>query len=340
MFSDRFDRFRRLEDFGAHALEKIAEAQIAIVGMGVLGCYAADLLVRLGIKNLRIIDRDVLQPSDLGHQILYDNADVQNNLPKVEAAGKKLSAINPSVQIEAAFIDLNPYNVIEYLEGMDLVLDGLDNLAARFLLNDATLELEIPWVSCSSAGASGMVIGIPAGGSPCFRCLVRESPTPGSTPSCDTIGIWTPAAHWAAGQAVWLAVHGLLNQWQDWGKLYTLDRFPADVHIVNVNQDPACPACVSGLREFLRGDKYPKTFFLCGREEVTILPTPERLWNLDDVLRKWNRPEKLETTPYFVRFKDDLHEILLFKDGRVLIRGVKSVDEAQRLWGRIFGQWI
>jgi hypothetical protein len=216
----------------------------------------------------------------------------------------------------------------------------LDNLAARFLLNDAALESGIPWVFCSSAGMSGMAMGIPAGGTPCFRCLVHDYPSPGSTPSCDTIGIWPPAAHWAAGQAVWLAVQGLKGSWERWGKLTSMDRFPDDIQTMTVRLDSSCPACAEGRRDFLRGDRYPKAIQLCGRDEVTILPASGLSRNVHEIANQWDGPGELETTPYFVRWKDNAHQILLFEDGRVLIRGVQSVDEALRLWGRLFARWI
>jgi len=183
-----------------------------------------------------------------------------------------------------------------------------------------------------------MAMGIPAGGKPCFRCLVRDYPSPGSTPSCDIIGIWPPAAHWAAGQAVWLAAQGLQGNWEHWGKLTTMDRFPDDIQTMTAKPDSSCPACAEGRRDFLKGDRYPKAFQLCGRDEVTILPVPGQAKKIHDIANQWDGPGKLETTPYFVRWKDNTHQILLFEDGRVLVRGVQSVDEAQRLWGRLFAR--
>ena len=107
-----------------------------------------------------------------------------------------------------------------------------------------------------------------------------------------------------------------------------------------VMAESSCPACVEGRRDFLNGDRYPKMFQLCGRDEVTILPLRGHGSNLQDIANQWDSAGKLETTPYFVRWKDDAHQILIFEDGRVLIRGVQSVDEAQRLWGRLFAQWM
>ncbi len=339
MTADRYDRFRRLKDLSPGAWERLSHARIAIAGMGVIGCYAADLLVRLGVKKLRIIDRDVLQLSDLGHQILYDELQVKQELPKVEAAAQRLRNINPDVEIEPVFADLNPRTVLKHFDGQDLVLDGLDNLAARYLVNDAALEMNIPWLYCSSAGRSGMVMGVPPGGEPCLRCLVQEYPAPGSTPTCDAIGIWSPAAHWASGQAVWLAIQGLHRQWQDWGTLFSLEQFPSEMKAINVKQNPSCPACVENKRDFLRGDKYPQAFQLCGRNEVSIVPGTEKTPDIKQIKQQWSGPGIIETTPYFARWRDDTHDILWFDDGRVLIRGVESVDEARRLWGRLFAQW-
>jgi len=337
---DRYDRFRRLNDLGARGLKRLAGARVAILGMGVIGCYIADLLVRLGVGKLRIVDRDVLQPSDLGHQILYNQDDVAQELPKVDAAAKRLAAVNPSTKVEAIFGDINPKTILEYLQSVDVILEGLDNLATRFLLNDAGLESKLPWVYCSAAGMSAMVMGIPAGGKPCFRCLVPDYPASGSTPGCDTVGIWTPAAHWAAGYAVWIATQSLREKWDGWGKLTTMDRFPDEIGTVTVNRDPTCPACADGNRAFLKGDKYPKAYQLCGRGEVTIVPASDRRLDIQQIKNQWDGPGKLETTPYFVRWRDDTHQVLIFDDGRVLIRGVQSIDEAQRLYGRLFARWM
>jgi molybdopterin/thiamine biosynthesis adenylyltransferase len=339
VFSDRYDRYRRLNALGAEGLQRLADARFAVVGMGVLGCYITDLLVRLGVKNLRIVDRDVLQSSDLGHQILYDEDDVRRELPKVEAASRRLRSLNSSCKIDAIFIDLNPGNILEVLDSIDIVLDGLDNLAGRFMLNDAALETGVPWIYCSAAGLSGMAMGVPSGGKPCFRCMIPNYTSPGSTLSCDTVGIWLPAAHWAAGQSAWLAIQGLMGNWEHWGELTAMDCFPVGIEIIKVKATPSCPACVGGHRDFLHGDLYPKAFQLCGRDEVTILPVPGRVKDMHKVAEQWDGAGELEATPYFVRWKDDTHQVLIFEDGRVLIRGVQSVDEAQRLWGRLFSRW-
>jgi hypothetical protein len=119
-----------------------------------------------------------------------------------------------------------------------------------------------------------------------------------------------------------------------------MDRFPDDIQTMTVRLDSSCPACAEGRRDFLRGDRYPKAIQLCGRDEVTILPASGLSRNVHEIANQWDGPGELETTPYFVRWKDNAHQILLFEDGRVLIRGVQSVDEALRLWGRLFARWI
>ena len=133
---ERYSRQVRFEPIGESGQAKISSARIGLIGLGALGTVIAEQLVRAGVGSLRMIDRDLVELSNLQRQTLYDEDDVRGNLPKAVAATHRLQKINSNVTIEGVVDDLNGSNVEEWLDDLDLVMDGLDNFETRFVLND------------------------------------------------------------------------------------------------------------------------------------------------------------------------------------------------------------
>src|SRR5215468_4091975 len=165
------------------------------MGVGALGSTVAEILARAGIGFLRVVDRDFVELSNLQRQSLFDESDVANNLPKAAAAEAKLRRINSSVQIEAQIDDVNPSNVEDYLSDVDLVLDALDNFETRFVVNDACAKHRKPWIYTAAVGSYGLVMPILPGSTPCLRCLLGSLPAPGTSPTCETMGVVAPVTH-------------------------------------------------------------------------------------------------------------------------------------------------
>ena len=146
-----------------------------------------------GWGHIRLVDRDFIETHNLQRQILFDEADVAANLPKAEAAARKLRAINSTVTIEPVVTDIDHTNILDLVADADLILDGTDNFETRYLINDAAVKLNKPWISGGVIGSEGQTMTIRPGITPCLRCLIEDSPPPGLTPTCETAGVLGPA---------------------------------------------------------------------------------------------------------------------------------------------------
>ena len=143
--------------------------------------------------SIRIIDRDFIETHNLQRQILFDEDDVAQNLPKAEAAARKLRAINSTIKIEPVVTDLDHTNILDLVGDADLILDGTDNFETRYLINDAAVKLNKPWIYGGVIGSEGQTMTIVPGKTPCLRCLIETAPPPGMTPTCETAGVLGPA---------------------------------------------------------------------------------------------------------------------------------------------------
>src|SRR4029077_12697034 len=167
--------------------------RVTICGCGALGTVLANHLARAGVGRIRIVDRDFIETSNLQRQVLFDESDVTANLPKAEAAARKLRAINSSVTIEPVVTDIDHTNIIDLVQDADLILDGTDNFETRYLINDAAVKLQKPWIYGGVIGSEGQTMTILPGQTPCLRCLIETAPPPGMTPTCETAGVLGPA---------------------------------------------------------------------------------------------------------------------------------------------------
>ena len=159
--------------------------------------------MRAGVGYVRIVDRDFVELSNLQRQVLYDEQDVADQLPKAIAAARKLERINSGVVIDPHVADIGATNILKFCDGIDIIVDGSDNFEVRFLINDAALETGIPWVNGGVLGSHGQVMAIVPGRTPCLRCVISDVPEPGSTETCDTAGVIGPAVNVVASlQAV------------------------------------------------------------------------------------------------------------------------------------------
>ena len=179
----RFSRYERqyiLKEIGREGQRLLDQAKVAIVGLGALGSVSANLLARAGIGNLLVIDRDFLEINNLQRQVLYDENDLKENLPKAIAAKRKLEQINSEIRVEGQAADLNPDTIHDLLKGVDLIIDGTDNFETRFLINDFSLSRKIPWIYGGAVRTEGMsYVIIPVDG-PCIQCMFVEAPMPGN----------------------------------------------------------------------------------------------------------------------------------------------------------------
>jgi len=360
----RFDRYSRqilYSGLGEAGQERLARSRVLLVGCGALGSVLADLLVRAGVGFLRICDRDFVELTNLQRQVLFDEADVADQLPKAVAAVRKLQRINSDVEAEAVVADVGPDNILVHADGMDLILDGTDNFETRFLINDASLETGIPWIYAGCIGSHGQILPILPGETPCLRCLIETMPLPGTVETCDTAGILGPTVNVVASLEAMLAVKLLAGRRDDVERVLTVvDVWDLSLRKLNMQgllDRGTCPACHAGDRSWLRGDKGSQTTVLCGRNAVQITPRERLAADLNRLETLLASSGEVRRTPYLLRFvprRSELEfsagapseeaaappvpvEMTLFPDGRAIIKGTNDASVARAWYARYFG---
>lgn len=323
---------------GADAQRRLAGATCAVVGVGATGGAIADAMVRAGVGTVRVIDRDVVELSNLQRQVLYDEDDVRDHLPKAEAARRRLTRVNSSVRVDARVADLDGTNAVALLEGADVVLDGTDTFAARFVLNDACARLGVPWVYAGVVGTTVHGFAVVPGETPCFRCYLDAAPPPGTSATCETEGVIGPAVLVAAGFAAAEGLKLLAGREDLALGLLVVDVWTRDARRITLRRDPACPTC-AGRFDALGAGATVASEELCGRDAVLLRGGPAvdlpalsaRLAGLGGV-----GPQ----SAFLLRFtpRDPAGASLtVFADGRALVRGTGDATAARALYARYIG---
>lgn len=342
--AQRYDRQSQFNPIGEQGQRRIEGSKVAILGCGALGSVAAELLARAGVGHLRLIDRDLVEWSNLQRQSLYDESDATNASAKAEAAANHLRKINSSIQIEERVVDIVPSNINEHLLESDLVVDATDNFSVRLLLNDWSLKTNTPWVHGGCVGAGGQVRFF-GGHAPCFRCLLPNLPGPGETETCDTAGVIGPATHLIASLQSSEALKWLSgNRDAVNAKVLSIDLWNNSVRQLAIPEQASqdCPACARRQFEFLAAgeETFGLTQTLCGRDAVQISGNAHEsgTMNLDRIAEYWKSSGTVQRTRFFVRLLiSDQQTLTLFRDGRAVISGVRDIPHARSLYDRYIG---
>lgn len=338
MSEQRFDRYSRqilFPPIGPEGQSSLSKSQVLIVGMGALGTVLANHMVRAGIGLLRMVDRDYVETTNLQRQMLYDEDDVKQTLPKVVAAERKLTKINSEVRIEAQVMDVTAYNVEALLEGIDLVLDGTDNFQTRLLLNDACFKKGIPLVYGGAVSSRGMTAIFIPGQTSCLRCLIGSSEGDGQT--CDTIGVIGPIVDIVASFQVvealkyMVGAHSAQRQ-----SLLSLELWQHQIFNMKLSEPKSdCPTCKLKLYPSLNR-RENQTATLCGRDTVQIKGS--KPLELVEWERKLSPICRVNLNPFLLKVElPEGERLVLFSDGRVLIQGTEDVTRARTLYDRYIG---
>ena len=259
----RYSRQLILPEIGVKGQERLLSAAALIVGAGGLGSPAALYLAAAGVGRIGIVDRDAVTLSNLHRQILHDTSDVGQ--PKTVSAARRLAALNPDVRIEPIQERLTAANVLAHLASYDVVLDGSDNFATRYLVNDACVRLGTPLVHGGVIQLRGQVLTIRPGMSACLRCVFPEPPEPGGIPGCEDAGVLGAAAGVVGALMAQEALKVLLGLGQSLtDRLLVLDGCAGRFRDVRVRRDPGCAVCgLAADSETARGQT------LVGMDEVS-----------------------------------------------------------------------
>ncbi len=338
---ERYARQIRYAPIGQEGQRKLLASRVLVCGCGALGSVLANTLVRAGVGHLRIVDRDFLELNNLQRQVLYDERDVAAGIPKAIAAQQRLAQINSSVDVEAIVADVDHLKIARLVQDVDLILDGTDNFEIRYLLNDASLHYQIPWIYGGCIGAVGQTMTILPGETPCFRCVHPEPPPPGTTETCDSAGILGPIINVIASiqacEALKIltghrnAVSRSLLVFELWDNRVRQIKLDALLGAGN------CPACARREFPWLQGERGGHTAVLCGRNAVQLsFPQPIAV-SLESLETKLQGIGIVTRNKYLLRLQLDSFTLNVFPDGRAIIVGTENIAEARTLYARYVG---
>jgi molybdopterin/thiamine biosynthesis adenylyltransferase len=338
---DRYSRQVRFPQLGEEGQRALLGSRVALCGCGALGTVLANHLARAGVGSIRVIDRDFIETHNLQRQILFDEQDVADNLPKAEAAARKMRAINSSIHVEPVVTDLDHTNILDLVGDADLILDGTDNFETRYLINDAAVKLGKPWIYGGVIGSEGQTMTIIPGKTPCLRCLIETAPPPGMTPTCETAGVLGPAvaviASFEAIEAIKLLA-GRLEALND--HLIMVDVWDwsfRQLKVANLLGKVDCPCCRHGKFEWLDGSMGSHTTTLCGRNAVQVAARRPEPLDFVDMARRLAALGEVRHNAFMLRFATEGYEFTVFPDGRAIIKGTNDIARARSLYAQFVG---
>jgi len=334
----RYSRQIMLEEIGYIGMEKLKDAKICVVGAGGIGNPVLNQLVGMGIGTIRIVDRDVVEISNLHRQHLYTDVDIGK--VKVEAALERLQKMNPDVKIEAIPISVTKYTAEKIIKGNDIVIDALDSIDARYALNDACLKLGIPFIYAGALGMVGSVCTIIPNQTACLRCIFPEL-SEDEMPTCSTEGVHPSILYLVAGIQVSEAVKITIGQPPSLAnKLLYVDLNDLVFDKIQMNRHDECPSC--GLNVKFQDTNVPSIMAeeLCGRDrgKRTYTVTPAQITNEIDLSRIL---KTAESNGYVLKSKGNLGLTVSNQDkllisfltsGAATIVGAKSEEEALSIY--------
>lgn len=315
----RYSRQTILSEIGEDGQQKIENATVAIVGIGALGTVAAELLARTGIGNLTLIDRDIIEESNLQRQLLFTEKDVGRS--KAVVAGEKIKEVNSSCKITIKAIHLSPKN-IQCLETADIILDCTDNQQTRFLINDYCKKKNKQWIYAAAIKTEGYVMPMFPDHA-CLRCFTKEA----ELETCATAGVLGTTTTAIAALQATLAIKMILNKPVE-QKLFHIDMWNNNFKLLTIKQSENCPPC-HGIYEYLSRTEDPAmTIKFCSTHRFQIKGKTK---DFPTLIKRWEKMDSVELDAETIRFKN----IILFKDGRALIKAT-TVEEASS----IYSEWV
>lgn len=335
---ERYARQILFPGIGETGQRKLLQAKAVIVGCGALGTVIANTLARAGVGHLVIADRDFIELNNLQRQILFDEEDIARGLPKAVAAAQKLRRINSSIRVDPVVTDVHFGNIETLIRGANVVLDGTDNFETRYLINDACLKNNIPWIYGGVIAGHGMSMTILPGKTPCLRCLFAEMPPPGAAATCDTAGVLGPivgviASIESAEAMKLLTGQGRLNE-----GLIAIDLWENCFEMIAIpERTENCPACGRGDYEFLSAREGIQTTTLCGHNAVQVSARSASRIDFTEIARRLAPVGEVSFNEFMLRLRVDGHELTLFPDARAIIKGTTDESAARTLYAKYVG---
>jgi adenylyltransferase/sulfurtransferase len=339
----RFDRQIRFLPEGAAGQKRLEESTVLVVGCGARGGSLAQTMVRAGVGRVVLVDRDIVEPTNLPRQVLFEERHALQSASKAFAAQETLLRIGGPTRIEAHAQHLDGQALKTLAADVHLVLDGTDNLSTRYLINDYCVSRKIPWIYGGVLRAHGLVLGVlPDLETPgaCLRCLFPEPPPAQSMDTCETAGVILPAVSAVAAlqSAValrWLSADHDARRAMP-ATLVQLDVWTLEFLSINASQAADCPCCVRREFPFLDADSAREAVVLCGRNTVQVRGAG-RIDMAQFKRRITEHASSLIEAGPLLRFEVEGLRVTLFPDGRALVEGTEDKGRARAVYDRYIG---
>lgn len=361
----RYHKQSILKQIGISGQEQINNSSVLIVGAGALGCFTANLLARSGVGKITIVDRDLVEESNLQRQILYSESDI--GLPKATVAKEKIQKINSQIIVESHVDDFRATNAEKLSIDSDLLIDGLDNLETRYLLNDLAVKTGKPYLyggAVSTYGLQGTFLPHPkykktkrnnkinwkeSDSTPCFRCIFTQTSDTDSLPTCDTSGILSSIISTVASLQYTDAIKLITQQPMTLSRsIHSIDIWNNTYHKLSFGKSQiSCPLCNKGEFAFLNSTKKSSSSTLCGQDAVQVIPknllskemyskVKNKLKNENVIISKndifkimLNHESRIQKKPI---------KITIFQNGRAVIHGTTEPNYAESIYKKYVGQ--
>ncbi|AOY75448.1 hypothetical protein BJL90_05800 [Clostridium formicaceticum] len=334
---ERYIKQINFQGIGVEGQDLLKKSKVLVVGCGALGTVVVNNLARIGVGYLRIVDRDFVELSNLHRQILFDEEDVKESIPKAEAAARKLKKINSAIEIDSIIKDVNSVTIEKLAENMDIILDCTDNFKTRYLINDLAFSKKIPWIYGGAIGSTGTMKTFLPGEGPCLRCMMETPPPIGSTPTCDTAGVINTITGIIAMFQTNEAIKYLTNHKEEIDRnLLFIDLWENSIEKIELVKKEECPCCGKQEYNYLE-NKTPEAVHICGNNSVQVdfQNTPIKLNSLYERLKAAELDVKL--TPFLLNLKVEGYDMKIFDDGRAIIKNAKTIEEAKSIYAKYIG---
>jgi molybdopterin/thiamine biosynthesis adenylyltransferase len=326
-----YSRQTILKELGEKGQQKLAKSKVAIVGAGGLGTVSSFYLALAGVGYIRLIDQDTIEIHNLHRQILYNADDL--HYPKTEVAAKRLEKQNPLINVEAISENVHAGNVERVLKGVDCVVDGLDNMVTRYLVNRACVKLGIPYVFGAAIGIEGNLSVFAPPETGCLECLMPNL-SDSDMLTCNTRGV-LGATTGIIGALQALETIKLLSGVGSTlkGKLMVCDFSDMDFTTIDISKNSRCPLCHGEVTSVAGGERL---VWLCGKETANINPEKPLKIDLDEIYPQVSKQFNVRLKSRLaLMFDYKTYEVSLFNGGRMLIKGVMDEKIALAVYREI-----
>ena len=336
---ERYSRQILFAGIGAEGQKLLRGARVVIIGCGALGSAQAEALARAGAGHLRIVDRDFVEASNLQRQTMFTESDARERLPKAVACVNRIALINSEIEAEAEVVDVNHTNVERLIKDCDVVLDGTDNFATRYLINDACVKHRVNWIYGAAVASYGVTMTVRPHATPCLRCVFEEAPPAGSAETCDTAGVIMPIISMVTAVQVSEALKLLVGQTEKLhNSLMQFDVWSNEWRRIALKSPmPECLTCGIGKYETLEAEGADFTAVLCGRNAVQVSPPKPARINLVELAEKLRALGEVKVNDYLLRFRAGDYELTVFQDARSIVRGTDDMTTARTLYAKYVG---